>query len=515
MVEFARYYINFIRKIVVDIGEFFKVILKAFTDLIFKNSQENLDLFLDASQNYSLLDWIIGFIVILINIVFIIFLALKLFQFLGKYIKFVKTEIEKAELIQEVAILSKRTKEIIEEKNRILALQVGNLGKSKEEIEEEIEDQTSDQIIEDKDLEDINSRFIKLTKVDMKYDYTMKKVFMQADDLVSLEELTSRFINFSAYKLGLYYDKKIISAFFAGMASSKTMILEGISGTGKTSLPYAMGKYFNNDAHIIAVQPSWRDRTEMLGYLNEFTKKFNETDFLKAIYETTYRDDVNIVVLDEMNLARVEYYFAELLSLLEMPDTDKWLVDITTDSIEGDPKNLIEGKILLPQNVWFVGTANKDDSTFIITDKVYDRATPIEINTKSSFIDAPKTEGIHMSSEYLEKLFLKAEKENPIRLETLDKLEKLDNFITKNFKVTFGNRIMKQIKTFVPVYIGCGGSEYEALDYMVARKIFRKFEGLNLPFLQIEILELEKLLNKLFGKNEFIECQAYLKEIKM
>ena len=58
----------------------------------------------------------------------------------------------------------------------------------------------------------------------------------------------------------------------------------------------------------------------------------------------------------------------------------------------------------------------------------------IEINTKSNFVDAPKTEGIHMSSEYLEKLFLKAEKENPIRLETLDKLEKLDNFITKNFK---------------------------------------------------------------------------------
>lgn len=216
-----------------------------------------------------------------------------------------------------------------------------------------------------------------------------------------------------------------------------------------------------------------------------------------------------------MNLARVEYYFAEMLSLLEMPDKDKWLVDITTESIDGDPKNLIEGKILLPQNVWFVGTANKDDSTFIITDKVYDRATPIEINTKSSYIDAPKTEGVHISSEYLEKLFSEALKDNPLRIETLDKLETLDKYITKNFKVTFGNRIMKQIRTFVPVYIGCGGSEYEALDYMVARKIFRKFEGLNLPFLQTEILELEKLLARLFGKNEFVECHEYLKEIKM
>ncbi len=515
MVEFARYYINFIRKFFGDIGKFFSTILKAFTDLIFKNTQENYQLFLDASQNYSILDWIIGFLVIIVNLIFIGFLVLKLTQFLGRYIKFVKTEIEKAELIQEVAILSKRTKEIIEEKNRILALQVSNLGKTAEEIEEEIKDQDPAELIDEKEDEAIQSRFIKLTKVDIKYNNQIQKVFMQEDDLVTLEEMTTRFINFSASQLGLFYDRKIISAFFAGMSASKTMILEGISGTGKTSLPYAMGKFFNNDAHIIAVQPSWRDRAEMLGYLNEFTKKFNETDFLKAIYETTYREDVNIVVLDEMNLARVEYYFAELLSLLEMPDKDKWLVDVTTDTIEGDPYHLLEGKILLPQNVWFVGTANKDDSTFIITDKVYDRATPIEINTKSSFIDAPKTEGIHMSSEYLDKLFIKAQTENQIRQETLEKLEKLDSFITTNFKVTFGNRIMKQIKTFVPVYIGCGGSEYEALDYMVARKIFRKFEGLNIPFLQTEINELEKLLSRLFGKNEFIECQAYLKDMKM
>ena len=89
-----------------------------------------------------------------------------------------------------------------------------------------------------------------------------------------------------------------------------------------------MGKFFKNDAKIISVQPSWRDRTEMIGYLNEFTKKFNETDFLEAVYEATYRTDINFVVLDEMNLARVEYYFADFLSLLEMPHPSEWLVDL-------------------------------------------------------------------------------------------------------------------------------------------------------------------------------------------
>jgi hypothetical protein len=73
---------------------------------------------------------------------------------------------------------------------------------------------------------------------------------------------------------------------------------------------------------------------------------------------------------------------------------------------------------------------------------------------------------------------------------------------------------MKQIKAFVPVYVASGGTENEALDYMVARKIFRKFEGLNLPFLQDEINDLSKLITKLFGKDQFEECQEFLTRIK-
>ena len=110
----------------------------------------------------------------------------------------------------------------------------------------------------------------------------------------------------------------------AGLAATKLIVLQGISGTGKTSLPYVMGKYFKHDATIASVQPSWRDRNELFGYFNEFTKKFNETEVLRRIYEASYNDDLNIIILDEMNIARVEYYFAEMLSVLEMPDPAEW-----------------------------------------------------------------------------------------------------------------------------------------------------------------------------------------------
>ncbi|RJX27590.1 MAG: hypothetical protein C4537_00490 [Acholeplasma sp.] len=510
MVEFARYYITFIRDFFVNLGEFFKRIFEAFADLFFNGVIEFFRNFIDASNAFTLLDWVMAFLVLMVNLAFLVFLSLKVYQLLRRYFKFARTEMEKDELLEEISFLNQKTVELIDEKNKILAMKVSNLGLSPEGEQKALQDGAN---AENEEYSG-PSRFVKLIQVDKEYENMVTAVHMRDEDMLNLNELVKRFINFAASKLGLFYDKKIISSFFAGLASSKTMILEGISGTGKTSLPYAMGKFFSNDASIIAVQPSWRDRAEMLGYLNEFTKKFNETDFLKAMYETTYRDDICLIVLDEMNLARVEYYFAELLSLLEMPDIDAWLVDIVPDNQPGDPKHFINGKILLPQNVWFIGTANKDDSTFTITDRVYDRATPIIINTKAAYIDAPETEGVTMSSDYLMELFNQANKDHPLTIKAFENLEKLDAFITKAFKVTFGNRIMKQIRSFVPVYVACGNTENEALDYMVARKILRKFESLNLPFLKDEIEELSTLLDRLFGKNAFVECQAFLDQIK-
>jgi MoxR-like ATPase len=509
MVNFARYYIDFIRDFFENIGKFFNAIIGAFADLFFNDVAVYFDKLVQASTLFDFLDWLIAILVLGINMVFIVFFALKIYQLLRVYIRFVKTEMDKDELLEEVALLTQKTVELADEKNKILMLKLGGASASSSLTgkEQEKQDKSTPQAIGP-------TRFAKLTQVDEAYRNVITSIQMTPEDTVGLPELVNRFINFSASRLNLYYNEKIIRTFFAGMASSKILILEGISGTGKTSLPYAMGKFFGHDSAIISVQPSWRDRAEMIGYLNEFTKKFNETDFLKELYETTYREDLNFIVLDELNLARIEYYFAEFLSIMEMPNESEWKIDVVSDRQPTDPKHFMDGKILVPQNVWFVGTANKDDSTFTITDKVYDRASSIIMNTKAEFVDAPYTENITMSYEYLKTLFDAAWKSHPISPKALDNLGKLDDFIAQKFKITFGNRIMKQIKLFTPIYVGCGGSEYEALDYMVARKILRKFEVLNLPFLQDELSELIVLLDKLFGKNVFKECIGFLTDLK-
>ena len=354
-------------------------------------------------------------------------------------------------------------------------------------------------------------RFPKLTLVDQKYASFQ---YPEYDNDITLEDFVEGYRLFAASQMKLYYTTEIIRRFVAGMAASKLLILEGISGTGKTSLPYSFSRYMENPATIVSVQPSYRDRTEILGYFNEFSKRFNETEFLRALYEANYRPDPTLIVLDEMNLARIEYYFAEMLSILEMPNEDEWVLDLVPTAWKGDPVKLDGGKLHVSTATWFIGTANNDDSTFTITDKVYDRAMPIELNERADAFECDLQPHCDITAEHLEYLFQKAKLEHPISDDALDKMQKLDNYLVTRFKLSFGNRIMKQMYDFIPVYVACGGTELGGMDYIIARKVLKKFESMNITFVRDEITGLISYIDKTFGKAEMEDSKAYLRRIQ-
>lgn len=509
MTGFTQFYIRFLEQLWNNIIHFFTTIGDIFARMFYKDWAVDgyYQLFVEYSANWNFLDYVAFIFVLIINIAFIGLIVYLLFLLIKRYVRFASREIDKDTLVEEVSLLNQKVVELIDEKNKILAMRVSQIGVGGPGL-------TMDSSLPSKKKEENESRFSKLIQVDKMMAENPIVTSMTSADMLDLAGLVDRFVNYSASQLHLYYKREIIARWFAGLATSKVMILEGISGTGKTSLPYAMGKFFGNDTSIISVQPSWRDRAELLGYLNEFTKRFNETDFLKSVYAASYSDTINLIVLDEMNLARIEYYFAEFLSVMEMPDVNEWKIDIVPTSEEHDPKNLINGKILIPQNLWFIGTANKDDSTFTITDKVYDRAVAIALNKRADLIDAPYTEGVSMTYEYLEDLFKRAQTGYELSDTAAKAFAELDVFIQDKFKIAFGNRIMKQIRLFVPVYMACGFSEFDGLDYMLAFKILRKFEMLNLTFLKTELNELLALLDKLFGKEQFQVSKAFIEDLK-
>lgn len=365
-------------------------------------------------------------------------------------------------------------------------------------------------LAEEKEIAQAN-RFPKLSLVDLKYRDWQEPAY---DDEITLEDFVDSYRYFACSQMKLYYTPEIIRRFVAGMAASKLLILEGISGTGKTSLPYSFSRYLDNPATIVSVQPSFRDRTEVLGYFNEFSKRFNETEFLRSVYEAGLRKDPSMIVLDEMNLARVEYYFAEILSVLEMPSHDEWVLDLVPTAWAGDPKGLHEGKITIPDSLWFIGTANNDDSTFTITDKVYDRAIPIELNERADAFECEPHERVHVTADHLQYLFQKAKVQYVISDEVLDKMHKLDQYLQTRFKLAFGNRIIKQMYDFIPVYVACGGTELGGMDYIIARKVLKKFESMNVSFVRDEMKGLIEYIEKTFGEGGLPDSVMYLQRIQ-
>ena len=189
-------------------------------------------------------------------------------------------------------------------------------------------------------------------------------------------------------------------------------------------------------------------------------------------------------------------------------------LDLVPTAWAGDPKALNGGKITVPDSLWFVGTANNDDSTFTITDKVYDRAIPIELNERADSFECPHHERVHVTSDHLQYLFQKAKVEHVVSEELLEKMHKLDQYLQTRFRLAFGNRIIKQMYDFIPVYVACGGTELGGMDYIIARKVLKKFESMNVSFVRDEMSGLIEYIEKTFGEGGLPDSISYLLRIQ-
>lgn len=177
---------------------------------------------------------------------------------------------------------------------------------------------------------------------------------------------------------GFTFSLDIIRDFYLNLTSlddKHFVILSGISGTGKTQLcrVFANAVYGldyseeNPYLKIIPVRPDWMDATSLFGYYSSFEKKYMRTEFLDMLLQADKeKDKPHFIVLDEMNLARVEYYLSDYLSAVE---SRKPITLHTIDDLEDVPKT-----IEIPHNFYVIGTINVDETTHSISDKVLDRA---------------------------------------------------------------------------------------------------------------------------------------------
>lgn len=280
-----------------------------------------------------------------------------------------------------------------------------------------------------------------------------------------------------------YYSESDVRLFLAGLASSRLHLLQGISGTGKTSLPREFFKALAGDpaVQIVEVQAGWRDKDDLLGYYNAFEKRFAESEFTKALYRALLpanADRPMVIVLDEMNLAHPEQYFSVMLSLLENSTMDRGYLHLLTSEISHLPRMFVGSRLPLPRNVWFVGTANHDETTVAFADKTYDRAhVQVLPSTYVPFHASNPGRALPVSFAAMDEAFITASHEYA------KDVEKVKDFLRsrmreefEKFGVGWGNRLERQIERFVPVVLAGGGDLTEAVDHLVATKLVRKLE---------------------------------------
>ena len=524
---------NFLRYFYQDIGRVFS----SFVDILtasfnFLNHLLNFPMRMETISKYekdfTTADWIMLLIANLALILLIVLLCIGLVKIFKRIFHFRVSAKEYDAMAKQVRSLQRDLLRANMEKDKLLAMRVGQVagGLDDPDLEEEQQAEEGEKDGEDEEyvpdqnrntfespcVDPSDSRFFRLTYVDNYYK--TEYVAPQYDNEITLEDFCKQFRRYAASELKLYYELDMMRYFVASLGTSRIIILQGISGTGKTSLPYAFGKFVQKDTTVVSVQPSWRERTELYGYFNEFTKKYSETEFLKAVYEGNFYRDPHLIILDEMNIARVEYYFAEMLSILELPRQDERKVDVVTAMWDNDPCMIHNGNIPISDNIWFIGTINTDDSTFAVADKVYDRAIPIDLDSRADPFECEKVPPVYISTDHLNAMFAQAKRDYPISQENLDKLELLNAYLIKNFRLAFGNRIMKQISDYVPCFVGCGGTEMQAIDFIVAKKVLRKFESLSLGFMKDELTKFSNYLDKVFGKNTMRICKEYVDYLK-
>lgn len=311
----------------------------------------------------------------------------------------------------------------------------------------------------------------------------------------NLEEVfIDRFIKETHRNRFVYASEDLVN-FHTAMKVSNLVILAGMSGTGKSRLIDFYKKALSmpdERVSIIPVRSSWTDDADLIGYVDLMHMVYRPADsglvniLLKASVE---RDQLFIICFDEMNLARVEHYFSQLLSLMEM-DPNRRYLQLYNEELEmrlyngGRNEGQYPPAIKISENVMFVGTVNMDESTYHFSDKVLDRANVISLSVRDfselKMIEEPQKENKEIAITFSEYLKFK-EKSTDILLsdqeiKLLQELHTTLQMVNKNIGVGF--RILNQIDLYLKnIPVQKYFSRKEAFDKQIVQRILTKVRG--------------------------------------
>lgn len=295
---------------------------------------------------------------------------------------------------------------------------------------------------------------------------------------------------YMAYK-GFTYSLTDLANFYLSLRTKPFVILAGISGTGKTQLPKLFAEAIGANFTLVPVRPDWTDNSDLIGYTN-LNQQFEKKAFLNAILEAHQEpEQPHFIVLDEMNLARVEHYFSDFLSIIETREFDGSTIRTKAFLTKGDvgSKTLNADELInltLPQNVFIIGTVNMDETTHPFSKKVLDRANAIEINDVDldfpTSADEPQSttqEGmLYLEAKYVIARELSDTHQKEITEKVLPLLKAINQAL-QEADLQFGYRVRDVISFYMTYAQDLTGilTFEQAFDYQIMQKILPRIQG--------------------------------------
>jgi len=468
---------------------------------------------------------------------------------LASYEKFEDRDLpeELEEKRKEISRLTNKLEEVIKQKNE-LKIQIDKDSKTNEEKLKELYLQNRDFRVKIEQIEQLESEKAILTEKLKEIEFhksenqilqnrldSMTQLFTQAkekelrvEDIkrepflqrklenevnVSDEIKWLSFMEENMKKYGVEYPKRLLYSFHTALKSaeySPLSVLSGVSGTGKSELPKLYSHFGGFNFLNEAVQPTWDSPEAMLGYYNTIENKFDSYNILKFLLQTSqsknetpfgWNESMNIILLDEMNLAHIELYFAEFLSKFEQRRGAKGInIDIKLGAGMNYP-------LPLERNVLWIGTMNEDETTKSLSDKVLDRAFSINFPRPEKLLSRAELKNLNdiKKFEYLHKdtwnrwvqaktLFVDEKKE------ALQKYRDISNKINRELTPTgraIGHRVWQSMEYYInnhPLVIQNIGD-----DDLLTKNVKLAFE--------------EQLVQKIMPKLRGIETHGKEKEV--
>jgi peptidoglycan hydrolase CwlO-like protein len=308
---------------------------------------------------------------------------------------------------------------------------------------------------------------------------------------------------------GLLFSDRILKAFHTSLKVSQISpltVLAGVSGTGKSILPLEYAKAMGMHSLIVSVQPRWDSPQDLFGFYNYLEHKYKATDLARALVRMdTYNflslkgqkrnERMLLVLLDEMNLARIEYYFSEFLSKLEIRRlvTDPSQQDQRAPAefeLETGPRSAEDSifRLWVGENVLFVGTMNEDESTQTLSDKVLDRANVLRFGRPPEGVVSTRrgTEGATHNGKFLTFSEWQAWIKRPSAGNRWD--SDVNSWIAsvnaalEQIGRPFGYRVQQAIREYILQYPGVDGGRIYARAFadQVEQKVLPKLRGIDI-----------------------------------